>query len=234
MKRLLQKFVAAIILMTLLLGCASTGAVPGSNSGISDTTKTKMEGAGVGGLLLGVTGAIIGYQKNGIEGAIIGGLAGLTAGAALGYVAGSSVATRKEQYASDEDRLDGEIEVVAGYNEQLQKINQQTAARIQALDEEILTLRTQYQNGTAEVAALTKKQEEIRALIETNEKTKESMTSEMISLNEYQKNLKTTDQIKLEKLREEITILQENISLLEESSEQMALRIETINVEGAI
>ena len=88
MKRLLQKFVAAIILMTLLLGCASTGAVPGSNSGISDTTKTKMEGAGVGGLLLGVTGAIIGYQKNGIEGAIIGGLAGLTAGAALGYVAG--------------------------------------------------------------------------------------------------------------------------------------------------
>lgn len=234
MKRLLQKFVAAIILMTLLLGCASTGAVPGSNSGISDTTKTKMEGAGVGGLLLGVTGAIIGYQKNGIEGAIIGGLAGLTAGAALGYVAGSSVATRKEQYASDEDRLDGEIEVVAGYNEQLQKINQQTVARIQALDEEILTLRTQYQNGTAEVAALTKKQEEIRVLIETNEKTKESMTSEMISLNEYQKNLKTTDQIKLEKLREEITILQENISLLEESSEQMALRIETINVEGAI
>ncbi|MGE4345532.1 MAG: hypothetical protein AB7F20_14880, partial [Geoalkalibacter sp.] len=91
-----------------------------------------------------------------------------------------------------------------------------------------------YQNGTDEVAALTKKQEEIRVLIETNEKTKDSMTSEMISLNEYQKNLKTTDQVKLEKLREEITILQENISLLEESSEQMALRIETINVEGAI
>ncbi len=106
MKSRILQYVALILMVCMVSGCAT----------MNDSTRTKAEGTGFGALLGAAAGAGIGALAGGGDGALIGAAAGAALGGAGGYAAGSYVAERKQEYANEEDRLDGEINVVVKLN----------------------------------------------------------------------------------------------------------------------
>lgn len=98
----------------------------------------------------------------GRNGMLVGAGIGALLGGAGGYALGSTVASRKQQYVNEEDRLDGEIRVFAKYNSDLEEFNRQTATQIQALDQQIAEIKSQSSTSKDRAAALQSKQNKIK------------------------------------------------------------------------
>lgn len=214
MKSILLRLVALGVVLCTFTGCATT----------NDSTRTEAEGTGFGALLGAAVGAGIGGLVGGKNGALIGAGVGAAVGAGTGYIVGGTVAERKKKYANEEDRLDGEINVVANYNIELNKYNKQTAQRVGKLDLEIIDLRLRIDNGSAEVDALKNKHSELNVIIKDNNKRKTAMINEFVALNAYLHELKKAneEQVKVAKLDQEISLLKKNITLLDISNIQLA------------
>ncbi|TSA09032.1 MAG: hypothetical protein D4R73_07595 [Deltaproteobacteria bacterium] len=249
MKRFFQKALSVVIIFALCSGCATTTrTAPGASSDSTgndagttadassdstgnDATKTKVQGAGLGALILGGIGAAVGAVIAGNTGAAIGGAAGAALGGLGGYMVGSAVASRKKKYANEEDRLNDEVKIAAQDNNELSDYNTQTLARIKTLDCEISELKQQYGQEKAQISDMEGKQEEIKLLIGEADKHKTKMTNELSALNEYLQSIKQTQQqTNVAKLEQEVSELKTNIEMLDSNNKQMAQMAESLTV----
>ncbi|MGB5158070.1 MAG: YMGG-like glycine zipper-containing protein [Desulfobacterales bacterium] len=222
MKRNCLKFVAVFIMICMVSGCAT----------MDDSTRTKAEGTGVGAatgaIVGGLLGQVIGHDT---KSTLIGAAIGAAVGGGAGYLAGNTVAERKKKYANEEDRLDGEINIVAGYNNDLKSYNLQTSARIKDLDQQVADLKCRYLEGKVQVSSLKSKQDEINALINDTDKRKSGYSKELVALNDYRQNIEQSqDKVKVAKLGHEIDTLKKGIAGLDKGNRQMAQLVSSLSV----
>jgi hypothetical protein len=214
MNRLFSKGGSFLLILCIIIGCA----------GMNDSTRTKAEGTGfgaaTGALVGGLLGQVIGHDS---KSTLVGAAIGAAVGGGAGYLAGDAVEKRKAQYANAEDRLDGEIKVVAQYNNDLKGFNEITEKHNEELAEQVAVLKSKYEEGNADFDALNKKKDEINLLISDSNKREEKMNKELVALNKYYESVaKTMDQTKVTQLAQQISILKKNIAMLDENNKQMA------------
>lgn len=233
MRLLFRRLIIVAVLFGILSGCATTGTTTDSGSIGSDATRTKAEGTAFGALIGAALGAGVGALVDGSDGALKGAMIGGGVGAVAGYIGGKTVAERKQQYVNEEDRLNGEINVVTKYNNELKILISQTASKIKDLELQVSTLKSRYQKGEIQAGALKKKRGEINALIHDVDNRKNSMNKELLALDEYQQSIKKTqNQANVAKLKQEIDILKKNIAMLDTSNIRMAKLAQSLPVRN--
>lgn len=221
MKNLFQKSLVLIIVVTMLTSCAT----------MNDSTRTKAEGTAAGVGIGALIGAGAGYLLGGKDGAKFGAIAGATVGGALGFGLGSTVADRKQKYANEEERLNGEISVAARYNEGLRNYNVDMEKKIVALQSDIDELKSQYASDKNKRIAMQNKQQEMKKLISKTDAEIASKKKELVALNDYCQSLKGTQNTEnVAKLENEIGILQNNIAQLDRNNAQMAKLVNSLNI----
>lgn len=221
MKHMFNKLIAVGIVLAMLSGCATT----------SDATRTKTEGTVIGATIGAVLGAGVGYVLGGKKGAVVGGATGALLGGGAGYALGHTVAERKQKYANEEDRLNGEIQVVAQYNKELEEYNVATTNRINTLDKEISNLKSRYKARRAKEFDLKNKQAEINKFIIEADKMKDDKSKELMALTEYQKSInETQSHSNVAKLDQEVSALKNNIAMLDSNNKQMAQLVQSLTV----
>jgi uncharacterized protein YcfJ len=202
-----KKLVVMLVMVALVSGCAT----------MSDQTRTKAEGAGVG----AVVGGLLGYAIGGGRGAAV----GAALGAGAGFLVGNEIAKRKQAYASTEDFLDGEIASTQEYNRTLVAYNSKLSSEIAALEKESKMLRSRYDKGQvdkkvllAKSAALQKKIDDAKTLEKTLAKELEVQTAIL----EQEKNNRPKDDNYIKRLEKEVAALQKNLDKLRQGSSQLA------------
>lgn len=235
MNNRVQKLIAASVLLALCTtGCATTGVGQGAGSNSEDATRTKAEGAGLGALAGVAIGGLIGNAMGGKNGMVKGMAAGALLGGGAGYIAGSKVAERKQQYVSEEARLDGEISMSEQYNNELISYNNQTRDRIKTLKQQSLDLKSRHKADQRTAYQLQKKRDEIQATINESEIRKNSMNNELSAMNNYLEDLKKEQKNgqkdKEAKLNQELVALKANIDTLDTNNKQLAKLLTTNTV----
>lgn len=236
MKSPFQRKIALVVALFLLSGCAATGGAPGSSTTTSDADRTKAEGAAFGALLGGLvgaaTGALVGGDNKGTAAAIGFGIGALGGGAA-GYMYGKSAAERKQLYANDEQRLDGEINILKNYNATLDKQNIASKNKIQELEKRVADLQSTSQTLKKKAYLSTYEQQVLVNSLAANKKEIASYKQELITLNEYQQELavqgKKTPEVA--GLEQEIHLLRNNIDTLDNNNKQMAKLAENLSLQ---
>lgn len=139
MRRSLASRILAVGLSIALLlgGCATQGQQPDDQltpaearlrQQSADFNRTIAEGVGLGALGGAALGAGIGAlaTKNHGAGALIGAAIGALSGAIAGGLTGSYYASKKQQYANEEQRLDSMIADLSTENDKLEALNATT------------------------------------------------------------------------------------------------------------
>lgn len=232
MKSRHRKAVPLLLCIALLFGCQSNPPVEdqadggaSGDSSMSDSSRTKTEGAAFGALLGGIVGAVAGDSKGAAIGALI--------GAGVGYAVGSEVAKRKEQYASTEAFLDGEIARTAEFNATARAQHDRMRREIAALDREAAGLQESYRAGQADKAQLLSKQRELEAKLAKNREF-EAVLQKEVEINAeilaQESESRPADDPYLVRLQAENTEMRKQIELLRSDSEQLALINERLSV----
>lgn len=221
MQTLFKKIIVILVISTMVVSCA----------GMKDSTRTKVEGTAAGAGIGALVGAGLGAVIGGKEGAAIGAGAGALLGGAVGYGAGTLIANKKEQYATEEERLEAEITIVAQHNRELDDYNEKMTAKINDMKKEILVLQSRYANDENRLAVMKTKQTEINKVIDETNTLMESKKNELTALNDYQQSLNNaTNQPNIAKLKQEIETLKNNIDVLDKKNVQMAKLVQSLNV----
>jgi hypothetical protein len=126
MKKRKMALISIVVLALVASGCAT----------MSDSTRTKTEGAAVGAGGGALLGALIGGLVGGRDGALLGAAIGAGAGGLTGYAYGAHVAKQKEKYASEEDWLDACVASA-------EKVNRETMAYNAALETDVANLQAE-------------------------------------------------------------------------------------------
>ena len=201
------RVIAAISLVTVLGGCAN----------MNDTQVTQAQGAGAGAVL----GALIGYAVGDEKGALI----GAAIGAGAGYVVGNEIAQRKQQYASTEDFLNGEIQRTAEFNRTARAYNNKTRSEISSLRRESERLQSRYAKGKADRSSLVAKRTELQTKLNQSKQLEATLQKEFdinqtILAEERQKRGEKDWYV--QSLDKEVKALQRNIETLRQDSVQLA------------
>jgi uncharacterized protein YcfJ len=236
MKSTLHKVTALFVTLCFLSGCAAKGGDPNAPT-TDDATRTKAEGTAIGALLGGLVGAATGAALspgNRGSGALIGAGIGAVGGGAAGYVYGSNAAERKQKYANEEDRLDGEINVVKQYNADLQQQNTALASNINDLKERIKLLQSKKKSLKDKAYLTAEEQKYINDTLEKNNKDIARYNQELASLSQYKqeqesKSGKSAPQVA--SLDQEITLLRNQINTLDSNNKQMAKLSDNLTVK---
>ena len=236
MKSTLHKVTALFVTLCFLSGCAAKGGDPNAST-TDDATRTKTEGTALGALLGGLVGAAAGAALspgNRGSGALIGAGIGAVGGGAAGYVYGSNAAERKQKYANEEDRLDGEITVVKRYNADLQQQNTALASNINDLKVRIKQLQSKKASLKEKAYLTAEEQKYINGTLEKNNKDIARYNQELASLSQYKqeqesKSGKSAPQVV--SLDQEITLLRNQINTLDSNNKQMAKLSDNLTVK---
>lgn len=141
-----------IAILMVFQGCA------GTQDGRTAQAQGTTIGAVSGGALGFLAGSLLSHDG---EGAAAGTMIGATAGGAIGYAIGTSVANRKEKYASTEAWLQQEIALTKQANEDLQAYNQTLASEITALEKRLK--KAKEAESRAQIASIRNAVEKVRA-----------------------------------------------------------------------
>jgi hypothetical protein len=237
MRSTFLKMIALVVVLCLLSSCAATGGAPDSTSTTDDAERTKAEGTTLGALIGGLVGAAAGAaidKDNRGRGAVVGLGIGAVGGGVAGYMYGKNAAERKQQYANEEDRLDGEIAVLQNYNAELDKRNTATYNKIQELKKRVRNLHAQSQALRDQAYLSANEQQVLINTIQTNEKDIDAYTQELNSLTTYKQELKkkgTQSQPQVANLENEISLLRNHINTLDSNNKQMAKLAENLSVK---
>lgn len=219
MSRMFRLISMALVLTmcVMSLGCVSTGTT-------DDGQRTRNEGtavgAGTGAVLGGLIGALVGGNS---QGALIGAAIGTVAGGAAGYAYGDHVASKKAEYAKEEDWLDQCIASAQKVNQDTIAYNKKITNDIALLDTKTKELEQQYANKKASKQTLLAEKKNIDAAIKTTaeklDRAKFELDSQTQAIAQVQ-GKDTTGQSKA--LDAEITKLETLIAELEQHSQDLA------------
>lgn len=207
MKKIVNVLVVALLVCALLSGCAT----------MSDQTRTKAEGAGVGAVL----GGLLGYAVGGEKGAAI----GAAVGAGAGFLVGNEIAKRKQAYASTEDFLDAEIANTQEYNKTAIAYNAQLSKDVAQLEKESTALRAKYDQGQVDKKALAAKSDSLQKKIDDSKKLEDTLAKELevqTAILEDEKKTRPADDQYIVRLEKEVAALQKNLDTLRDGSTQLA------------
>jgi len=207
MKKIVNVLVVALLVCALLPGCAT----------MSDQTRTKAEGAGVGAVL----GGLLGYAVGGEKGAAI----GAAVGAGAGFLVGNEIAKRKQAYASTEDFLDAEIANTQEYNKTAIAYNAQLSKDVAQLETESTALRAKYDKGQVDKKALAAKSDSLQKKIDDSKKLEDTLAKELevqTAILEDEKKTRPADDQYIVRLEKEVAALQKNLDTLRDGSTQLA------------
>lgn len=234
MRTPLHKTLALFVALYCLSGCA---AKPGGNTSTDDATRTKTEGTALGALMGGLLGGGLGAvidSNNRARGALIGAGIGAVTGGAAGYAYGSNAAERKRQYANEEDRLDGEIKVVQGYNADLEKHNLAMENDIKDLKDRIALLKSRKKDLQKKAYLTAEQRQYVSDTVDKNDKAIDNYTKELNSLTAYKNKLLSKgdpqDRARVSNLEKEIALLRTQINTLDQNNKQMAKLASTLTV----
>lgn len=234
MRSSLTKTIALFVALCFLSGCAAKG---GGNSATEDETRTKTEGTAMGAVLGGLVGAAAGAaldSGNRGRGALIGAGIGALAGGAAGYAYGSNVAERKKQYASEEDRLDGEIDVVRRYNTDLEQQNLAMENDIKDLNHRLSLLKSKKKDLQKKAYLTAEEQKYVSGTVENNKKAIDNYTKELEALSQYKQELQSKggdNSAQVASLEKEIALLRTQINTLDSNNKQMAKLADNLTVK---
>ncbi|WDP85674.1 MAG: hypothetical protein HUN05_11475 [Desulfobacter sp.] len=209
--------IAVVLVLALMVGCTTTGTT-------QDGQRTRNEGTAVGAGTGAVLGALVGALVGGdSKGALIGAAVGAVAGGAAGYAYGDHVASKKAEYAKEEDWLDQCIASAQKVNQETLAYNEKIRSDIAILDAETQKLEQQYTaRQTSKERLLAEKKDIELALKTTNEKLSraqfelDSQKQAMAQLDPNTPNNQSKD------LDAEIAKLETLISELAQHSEDLA------------
>jgi hypothetical protein len=207
MKKIVNVLVVALLVVALLPGCAT----------MSDQTRTKAEGAGVGAVL----GGLLGYAVGGEKGAAI----GAAVGAGAGFLVGNEIAKRKQAYANTEDFLDAEIASTQEYNKTAIAYNAKLSKDVAQLEKESTALRAKYDKGQVDKKALAAKSESLQKKIDDSKKLEDTLAKELevqTAILEEEKKTRPADDQYIVRLEKEVGTLQKNLDKLRDGSTQLA------------
>lgn len=205
--RLMKGIVIIVLVLALLPGCAT----------MSDQTRTKAEGTGVG----AVVGGLLGYAIGGGRGAAI----GAALGAGAGFLVGNEIAKRKQAYANNEDFLDAEISNTQEYNKTAIAYNAKLSKDVAALDKESKALRAKYDKGQVDKKALAAKSDALQKKIDDSKKLEDNLAKELevqTAILAEEKKSRPADDKYIVRLEKEVAALQKNLDKLRAGSSQLA------------
>lgn len=205
--RLMKGIVIIVLVLALLPGCAT----------MSDQTRTKAEGTGVG----AVVGGLLGYAIGGGRGAAI----GAALGAGAGFLVGNEIAKRKQAYANNEDFLDAEISNTQEYNKTALAYNAKLSKDVATLDKESKALRAKYDKGQVDKKALAAKSDALQKKIDDSKKLEDNLAKELevqTAILAEEKKSRPADDKYIVRLEKEVAALQKNLDKLRAGSSQLA------------
>ena len=135
-----------LLLLSLLAGCANIQ---------NDATRTRTEGVVAGCAAGAVLGSLIGDNKKSVA-------AGCAAGGVAGYAVGYHVATKKQQYATEETYLRDVLRQAENQNRAVSELNRRLLADIDKLQRQEKNLSKNYQTQRARNLAATQMQADAR------------------------------------------------------------------------
>lgn len=216
MRFLRHGLVVWMLATTLLSGCAV-------NPANDDAMQTKAEG-----IVLGTAGSMAAHS---LLGSVVGGrrkrvrferAVDIVFGGSGGYVLGATVAERKQRYANEEDRLNGEIRLFNLQNERLSAYNAGTSKEIADLQKKLDAIESGRESARRRVSFSLREQQAYAKKIEKDKANTVKLASELSALEEYLHSVQGTgDQSKVAALRQEIEALQKNTAALESNNRQM-------------
>lgn len=211
----MQKAKVLILIVALTLsGCA----------GMSDSDRTRAEGAGTGVAAGAALGALLGQVIGGDTGStLLGAAIGGAVGGAAGLAYGDHVAKQKEKYASQEDWLDACIASAEKTNAETEAYNQKLAADLKGLKQQVADLNKGYKKKKVEKSELIAKKKTIDTRLEESNKQLELARFELENQEAVAKDGGNKGNgAKEEALNKEIAQLKQSISELEEKTTTLA------------
>ncbi len=190
------------------------------SSGSSDATRTRTEGAAMGGLL----GGLLGYALGG-DNRTTSTLIGAAAGAGVGYLVGNEIAERKQKYATEEDFLNSEIASAKEYNDTATAYNDQLREDIVQLEKRTGLLESRYRAGMAGRDEVQAERASLKEQIASVDKVYEDLKKEYdikVAVAAERKEAKGGDDVYVQQLEDEISSLKENMDQLQAQSVQLA------------
>jgi len=158
-----------ILVTGLLAGCA----------GLSDTQNTTAESTLIGTGAGAAVGAGVGALVGGGRGAAIGAGVGGVVGAGTGYVWGSHVASKRAEYARQEEYVEALRASARETQERTRQYNAALTADIQRLDRETARLVQQYKQRRIPKSALQRSRQETAAKLAEAEQQLQQVESEI-------------------------------------------------------
>jgi len=211
----MQKIKILLLVMVLALsGCA----------GMSDSNRTKAEGAGVGAAGGAGIGALLGQVIGGDTGAtLIGAAIGGAVGGLAGFAYGDHVAKEKKKYASQEDWLDACIVSVEKMNAETEEYNRNLATELKTLKKEVASLNSGYEKKKVEKSALAQKKKDIDTRLAESNKQLDMARFELENQEMVAKESKEGGNTpQSQALDKEIAQLKKSIGELEEKTTTLA------------
>ena len=217
MSRMIRLIAIVLALAVLAAGCTTTGSS-------QDAQRTRNEGAavgaGTGAVLGGIIGALVGGDS---KGALVGAAIGAAAGGVAGYAYGDHVASKKAEYAKEEDWLDQCIASARKVNQETLAHNEKTRAEIAGLDARTRDLQQQYAAKKASRSTLLAEKKKIDAAVKANNDRLARAQFELDSQKKALAQVKGRDSGSRSKtLDAEIAKLQGLVSELEQHSKDLA------------
>jgi hypothetical protein len=165
----MRKTASMILVTGLLAGCA----------GLSDSQRTTGESTVIGTGVGAAVGAGVGALVGGGRGAAIGAGVGGVVGAGTGYAWGSHVASKRAEFARQEDYVNAMLASARETQEQTRQYNVTLTADIQRLDRETARLVQQYKQRRITKSALQRSRQETAAKLAEAEQQLQHVETEI-------------------------------------------------------
>jgi hypothetical protein len=166
---MMRKTASMMLVTGLLAGCA----------GLSDSQRTTTESTLIGTGAGAAVGAGVGALVGGGRGAAIGAGVGGVVGAGTGYAWGSHVASKRAEFARQEDYVNAMLASARETQEQTRQYNATLTGDIQRLDRETVRLVQQYKQRRITKSALQRSRQETAAKLAEAEQQLQHVETEI-------------------------------------------------------
>jgi chromosome segregation ATPase len=217
---MVRKVMGCILVAGLLVGC----------SGMTDAQRTKAQGTAVGTGVGAAVGAGLGALLGGGRGAAIGAAVGAGVGAGAGYAWGAHVASKKANFARQEDYLDAVIASARATNEQTRQYNAALATDIQRLDQQTAQLVQQYNQRRVAKSALAQSHQEAEAKLTEARQHLQKVENE-IAIQQRVLN-QEKDLARTAHAQSSLQMMQAEIDKLERLRTELAQQVQTLAAIG--